>query len=97
VYRDIGFAVGDGETDLQIIGTLNAAWFHQPTDSHTRAWRGMLFGQVSRRIKEDNRIAKSAKHQRSRNGKDTETCPNQNQSSLLAGHLVSFSLRAQGS
>src|SRR5262245_41189566 len=96
VHGHISLAVGQGEAHLQIVAALYAAWFHQPADSHARPWRDMLFGEVSRRIKENNRIAESAKHQRDRNGKHTETCPDQDQSSLLAGHLVS-SLRAPGS
>src|SRR5262245_9393437 len=94
VHGHISLAVGQGEAHLQIVAALYAAWFHQPADSHARPCRNMLFGEVSRRIKENNRIAESAKHQRDRNGKHTETCPDQNQSSLFTGHLVSFSLRA---
>src|SRR5262245_7748776 len=96
VHGHVSLAVGHGEAHLQIGAALYAAWFHQPADPHARPWRDMLFGEVSWRIKENNRIAESAEHQRGRNGKHTETCPDQNQSSLLTGHLVSFSLRAPG-
>jgi hypothetical protein len=54
VYGDVDLAVSHGEAHLQIVAALNTAWFHQPTNAHTRAWRNSLFGEVSRRIKEDD-------------------------------------------
>lgn len=55
-------------------------------DTYACAWRQGFFGDVSWRIKENNRTAQCTQHQSSRNGEDADTCADQNQSSLLARH-----------
>ena len=84
--RYLAVAVGDVETDFQIVAAHQASGLHQAAEPHAGAGGDALLRDVARRIEEHDGIAKRVEHQRHRNGEHAERAADQDEASPLASH-----------
>src|SRR5262249_39505499 len=82
-------AVGDGKAHRKILPAYDAAFLYQTTEAKPRARLEVLLGQIGRRIEKHDRILERTQHQAHGEREHAECRSDQNQSSLLAGHLAS--------
>src|SRR4051794_35517356 len=71
--RNILVAVGDFETNLQIVATLEATHLDHAAKTNALSRRGLVVGYVGRRIEKYDRLAQRAEYQRNRKGQHAET------------------------
>src|ERR1700722_422008 len=84
--QNVLVAVGHLEAELQIVAALQAAHLHHAAEAHALAWRGLVLGDIGRRIEEHDRVAQRTEHQRYREGEHAETRSDQNEPPVFACH-----------
>jgi hypothetical protein len=91
-HRQGGAAVGNLESDREVVATHQRARLHEAAEPETLARLNVLLGDHRRRREKHDRVAQRVQHQRRRNREYRERTADDRQPPLLARHAWPLAL-----